>query len=89
MKRHFFVAFLLSIIAFILAIQLIIVRYETRQLFTELQQLQQQRDQLNVEWEKLQLERRTWAHPDRIEAIAKEKLHMFIPTSPKIIKIHP
>lgn len=87
--KQFLILLLLILIAFTSAIQLIVVRYETRQLFTELQQLQQQQDKLNVEWQKLQLERKTWAHPDRIEAIATKELHMFVPTTPQIIKIQP
>jgi len=76
----FKIAFIiLSCLCFISAIQLLLIRYENRQSFIELQQLKQQRDQLNIEWGQLQLEQSTYAQQDRIETISKQRLQMRLP----------
>lgn len=83
------IIFILLNLCFVSAVQLLLIRYESRQAFIQLQQLQQQRDQLNIEWGQLQLEQSTYAQPHRIETIAQQQLHMVLPQPNTIIPIKP
>lgn len=83
------IIFILLSVCFVSAVQLLLIRYESRQAFIQLQQLQQQRDQLNIEWGQLQLEQSTYAQPNRIETIARQQLHMVLPQPNTIIPIKP
>lgn len=74
---------------FISALQLVLVRYENRMLFIELQTIQQQRDVLNISYGQLQLEHSSLTQYKRIETIASQKLDMIIPTPNDIIIAFP
>lgn len=76
---------ILLIITFVSAISVVYVKHYNRKLFVEVQQLEQQRDDMEIEWGKLQLEQNTWATHNRIERIAKEKLHMITPDAGNVI----
>jgi len=80
---------LLLVLIFSSAVTLVVVRFENRQLFTELQKLEQQHDQLQIEWQQLQVEHSVWAKPERIEKLAIQKLHMHVPTPKDIILVQP
>lgn len=55
-------------------------KHQSRKLFVELEQLNRQRDELEIEWGRLQLEQSTWAAHGRVEQIARERLHMRLPS---------
>ena len=57
----------------------IYAKHAARSKFNELQKLTQQRDDLDIEWGQLQLEQSTWATHGRVERIAREEIHLFIP----------
>lgn len=59
-------------------------QYHGRQLFVELQQEQARQRQLDVEWGQLQLEQSTWAMHGRIEKLARERLHMQVPSADRV-----
>ncbi len=50
---------------------------EARQLFVELEKAQAHERELELEYERLQLEKRAQATPLRVEKLAREKLKMF------------
>ena len=54
-------------------------KQEARSRFNELQQLVKARDDLDIEWGQLQLEQSTWATHGRVERIAHDEIHLFIP----------
>lgn len=58
--------------------------HKSRQLFSELQVLVKQEEQLQVEWGQLLLEESSWAAPQRVEAIARNKLQMDVPATDAI-----
>lgn len=62
---------------------LVKVAYETRSLFVALDRAQNEERALDVDFEKLQVEKRGQATPMRVEKIAREKLGMQ-PASPAI-----
>jgi cell division protein FtsL len=64
---------------FFSALNLLEVRHQIRQQFTELQSLQQQRDAMNIEWGQLQLEQSTWVQHQRLESTAQGRLNMHYP----------
>ncbi|WP_062150218.1 cell division protein FtsL [Beggiatoa leptomitoformis] len=74
---------------FISSVQLIVMRYQTRMLFAELQRLEKQRDELDVHWGRLQIEQTTYEQHERIESLAREKLRMFAPTVKDTILVTP
>lgn len=76
---------ILILLLFASAVSLVVVRFENRQLFTELQILEQQQDALQIEWQQLQVEHSAWAKPARIEQLAKQKLRMYVPKPNDII----
>ncbi len=66
------------------ALQVVLTRYQTRQLFVELQDLKKQKDDLDNEWGQLLLEQGTWGTHARVEEIARGKLDMTIPEPSEI-----
>jgi cell division protein FtsL len=76
---------LLAATVFISALQVVIAQHQARKFFVELQKLENIRDELNEEWGRLQLELSTWANDDRIEMIARTRLHMTDPDIKSIV----
>ena len=68
------VVLLLAVLAS--ALYLVSVQYESRRLFTELDKVSSESHRLELEYERLQLEKREQATPMRVEKLAKEKLQM-------------
>ena len=68
------VVLLLAVLAS--ALYLVNVQYESRRLFTELDKATSEARRLEVEYERLQLEKREQATPMRVEKLAREKLQM-------------
>lgn len=62
---------------------LIRTSYESRHLFVELEKAQSQSHELQIDFERLQVDKRAQATPLRVEKLAREKLHMFN-TSPAV-----
>jgi len=68
------------ILAFVLLLScfwLIRTSYESRHLFVELEKAQSQSHELQIDYERLQVDKRAQATPLRVEKLAREKLHMF------------
>ena len=51
-------------------------QYRSRQLFTEMERVNNEAHRLDVEFERLQVEKRAQATPLRVEKLAKEQLKM-------------
>lgn len=62
---------------------LIRTSYESRHLFVELEKAQSQSHELQIDFERLQVDKRAQATPLRVEKLAREKLRMFN-TSPAV-----
>ena len=58
------------------ALYLVNVQYESRRLFTELDKAGSEAHRLELEFERLQLEKREQATPMRVEKLAREQLQM-------------
>lgn len=71
------------------ALGIVYAEHQQRRLFVELQSLEQTRDALNVEWGRLQLEQSTWATHGRVEALARERLDMVIPSPESVVIVRP
>lgn len=71
------------------AVGVVYSKHQSRRLFVELQQLVAERDRLEVEWGRLQLEQSTWATHGRVERIARERLHMRMPSPADIVMVDP
>lgn len=68
---------LLAIVMLLSCFWLIRSSYESRHLFVELEKAQSQSHELQIDYERLQLDKRAQATPLRVERLAREKLHMF------------
>ena len=79
------VTLLLAAAVFISAVKVVLVQHEARRIFAQTQALENSRDELNEEWGRLQLEQSTWATADRIERLARSKLHMVNPDADSIV----
>lgn len=80
-------ALLLAVLAS--AIGVIVLRHESRLLFTALQQAGQGRDVEQVEWSRLQLELAWLGEAGRIERQATDELHMKSPDKPRVLVRRP
>jgi cell division protein FtsL len=61
------------------ALSLVTSRHQARKLFVELERQQGQAHAYEIEYGQLQLEQSTWAAPERVEKLARERLKMQIP----------
>jgi cell division protein FtsL len=59
-------------------------KYESRQLFAELQELKREQDRLQIDWGRLQIEQSTLATHPRIETLARERLALDAPTDAQV-----
>jgi cell division protein FtsL len=69
------------------ALELVLVRYQTRDLFIELQGLRKQQDELDREWGQLLLEQGTWGAHGRVEDLARNRLDMTVPRQEEIVRV--
>jgi cell division protein FtsL len=63
------------------------VRHQSRLLFSELQMVRAEGDELNTEWGQLLLEEGTWSEHRRVEAMARTRLDMNIPSRDRIVVV--
>ncbi len=75
--------FLLSVLV-VCALSLVTSRHQARKLFVELEREQSQSRAYEVEYGQLQIEQSTWAMPGRVEKIAREQLHMHLPSPGRV-----
>ena len=68
---------LLAIVLVLSCIWLIRTSHESRHLFVELDRAQTQSHELQLDFERLQLDKRAQATPLRVEKLARDKLRMF------------
>ncbi|HUL81120.1 MAG TPA: cell division protein FtsL [Gammaproteobacteria bacterium] len=64
-------------------------KHRARQLFVELEELNQEQDRLQIDWGRLQIEQSTWATHPRIEALARERLHLTNPADQQLVVVEP
>lgn len=62
-------------------------KHRSRQLFVELEELNRQQDQLQIDWGRLQIEQSTYATHPRIEALARERLHLTNPADGQLVVV--
>ena len=65
------------------ALYLVHIQYESRRLFSDLDRAGAEAHRLEVEFDRLEVEKRAQATPSRVEKLAKDKLQMR-PASPAI-----
>jgi cell division protein FtsL len=70
------------------ALAVIYNTYTTRLKYAELQTLRREGYRLEEDWERLLLERSTWANPDRVRQVAQQQLKM-VPVSLPDIQVVP
>ena len=78
----------LSALVLASALGVIYTTYTTRLQYTELQTLRRESYRLEEDWERLLLERSTWANPDRVRQVAQQQLNM-VPVSLPDIQVVP
>ena len=71
------------------AIGVVYARHQHRLQFVALDNLTRARDELNIEFGRLQLEQATWAESNRIDQVARNRLHMVFPQTDEIVVIRP
>lgn len=70
------VTFFFAALLMLSAISLVTSRYQSRQLFVELERTQSQARELETNWRSLQLERAEYARNARVDKAAREDLHL-------------
>lgn len=71
------------------AIAVIYSKYQSRQIFMEIQKKEKELDDYEVEWGRLQLELTTLTEENRVEIDARNRLLLTLPTQDKIIYLKP
>ncbi len=66
------------------ALSLVTSQHQSRKLYFELQQQQEVAKLFETEWTQLQLEQSTWAMHSRLEQVATDLLHMYVPDTKHI-----
>ncbi len=69
--------FLLALVLLLSCLWLVRSSYDARRLFVELEKAQSQSHELQIDYERLQVDKRSQATPFRVEKLAREKLRMF------------
>jgi cell division protein FtsL len=62
-------------------------KHRARQLFVELEELNREQDRLQIDWGNLQIEQGTYATQPRIEALARERLHLTVPADDQLVVV--
>ncbi|MBB5213895.1 cell division protein FtsL [Parapusillimonas granuli] len=70
-----------ALVLMISALSLVTARFQSRQLFIEVDRLEDRARELDTDWRRLQLERAELARNARIDGMAREELQM-VTTSP-------
>jgi cell division protein FtsL len=70
---------ILTLVLVACALSVVSARHQARKLFVTLQSEQAHARDLDVEWGQLQLEISTWLMHNRVEEVARGRLHMVIP----------
>jgi cell division protein FtsL len=70
---------LLTLVLLVCALAVVSARHQARKLFVELQAEQARARDLDIEWGRLQLEISTWLMHNRVEEVARSRLHMAVP----------
>ncbi len=78
----------LVMLVMLTAMAVVMLRHQSRLLFVEYQSLQTERDSLNIEWDKLLLEEGTWSEHRRVEALARDRLHMATPVAYRVVIVN-
>ena len=86
MTRYASVAVLVVLI-FGSALQLVMLRHQSKSLFTELRALKKQEDELERTWSQLLIEQGTQNAHGRVEKLAREKLGMTVPAANEIVRM--
>lgn len=68
---------LLAVVLFFSCLWLVRSSYESRRLFVELEKAQSQSHELQIDYERLEVDKRAQATPLRVEKLARDKLRMF------------
>ncbi len=75
---------ILTLVLVACALSVVSARHQARKLFVTLQSEQAHARDLDVEWGQLQLEISTWLMHNRVEEVARGRLHMVIPEAGSI-----
>ncbi|MBF6616974.1 cell division protein FtsL [Pollutimonas thiosulfatoxidans] len=78
---------LFAALLMISALSLVTARFQSRQLFVQLDQLEDKARDLDTDWRRLQLERAELARNARIDAVARDELKMVNATPDRTIYI--
>ncbi len=70
------VSLIVALLLMLSAISLVTARYQSRQLFVELERSRAKARELDVDWRHLQLERAELARNARVDSLAREDLKM-------------
>jgi cell division protein FtsL len=68
-------------------IWIVAVEHRSRQLFIETESLGRELDRLQVDWGRLQIEQSTFGTPSRIEVLARERLHLTVPSDNQLVVV--
>ena len=68
-------------------IWIVSVEHRSRQLFIETEALNREVDRLQIDWGRLQIEQSTWGTHSRVEALARQRLRLTVPSDDQLVVV--
>ena len=69
------------------AVWIVLTEHRSRQLFIQLEERNREQDELQIDWGRLQIEQSTLATHPRIEALARDRLHLTVPDDEQLVVV--
>ena len=69
------------------AVWIVLTEHRSRQLFIQLEERNREQDELQIDWGRLQIEQSTLATHPRIEALARDRLHLPVPDDEQLVVV--
>jgi cell division protein FtsL len=89
MSRSFEIGCVLVLATSVVAsgVWIVNVEHRSRQLFMAAEEQSRELDRLQIDWGRLQIEQSTWATHARIEALARQRLHLTVPDDEGLVVV--
>lgn len=68
-------------------IWIVSVEHRSRELFMRTEDLNRELDRLQIDWGRLQIEQSTWGTHSRVEALARQRLHLTAPRDDQLVVV--
>lgn len=68
-------------------IWIVSVEHRSRELFIEAEAQSRELDRLQIDWGRLQIEQSTWGTHSRVEALARQRMRLTVPSDDQLVVV--